>query len=427
MRIALFTTGSRGDVQPFLALGRRLLENGHQVLLATHESFRSVCEKEELTFAPLPGDPYEFLHSAEGANFIGKQGVQAFSSGIKILRLGLEPITLDAKRACENFGAELCLWNLPTIMVDSVARSLNIPSIGVGLQPVTPTVEFTHSMLPPPRYSIRWLNRISYSLMFGLGWTILGQEINRCRTQLLGLPSLNSKEFSQLEKRKFCLYAFSESLVARPYDWPENVQITGYWFKEALGEVLDVRLKQFLDGGSPPVVFGFGSMVTGDPVIRARTVVQAVQKAGVRAVLLTGWGGMVPEDLLPEQIFATQFAPHDCLLPHAAAFCHHGGAGTTAAAMKAGIPSIICPFSVDQHFWGQYAWRKQIATEPLPQQKLSVEALAQAIRVACNNQGMNERSRQISESVRREDGLGNAVMILNRWIEKKKLPSQFSV
>jgi UDP:flavonoid glycosyltransferase YjiC (YdhE family) len=200
-----------------------------------------------------------------------------------------------------------------------------------------------------------------------------------------------------------------------PSDWNAVTHVTGYWHLpperdwQPPADLLD-----FLDGGAPPVYIGFGSMVSADPTAKARLIVDAVTQAGLRAVLATGWGALDAGEL-PDSIHVLQEAPHEWLFPRMAAVVHHGGAGTTAAGLTAGKPSIICPFIADQPFWGRRVEQLGVGPAPIPQGKLSAARLADALKVAVSDAGMRERAAALGDKLRAEDGVANAVGLVKRY------------
>lgn len=207
------------------------------------------------------------------------------------------------------------------------------------------------------------------------------------------------------------LHAISVHVVPRPADWPGHAHMTGYWFLEAADSWSPpADLVEFLDAGDPPVYVGFGSMAGRDPAQMTRTVVEALQLAGVRGILATGWGGMETAGL-PDTVLPISQAPHDWIFPRVAAVVHHGGAGTTAAGLRAGRPAVICPFIIDQFFWGRQVEALGAGAAPIPQKKLSPEKLAAAITQVTSDPAMSAAA-AIGRRLREEYGVGNAVQLI---------------
>jgi sterol 3beta-glucosyltransferase len=232
----------------------------------------------------------------------------------------------------------------------------------------------------------------------------------------LGLPRLS--RFADPMRRADgsvvpALYAYSEHVLPRPHDWPANAHVTGAWFLDEIdGWEPPAALHAFLDDGPPPVYVGFGSMGAAHAETRATTVLQAVALTGERAVLAVGWGGL-KADVLPPNVFMLDAAPHDWLFPRMRAVVHHGGAGSTMAGLRAGKPTIICPFFGDQPFWGEVVLRAGVGPAPVPQKSLTPERLANAIRAALTPT-VEAQASALGDRIRAEDGTARAVALIER-------------
>jgi UDP:flavonoid glycosyltransferase YjiC (YdhE family) len=212
------------------------------------------------------------------------------------------------------------------------------------------------------------------------------------------------------------LYGYSPTVVPKPSDWDEHAHVTGYWFLDHAPDWQPpAGLVDFLESGSPPVYVGFGSLVSGGAEKASRVVLDALRQSGQRGVLATGWGGLGPSDL-PGEVYATESVPHDWLFPRMAAVAHHGGAGTTGAGLRAGVPSIILPFSKDQPFWARRVEALGAGPAPIPRKRLTAGRLAQAMHVAVTDESIRERSAALGEAIRGENGVGNAVRVVNQAI-----------
>ena len=201
--------------------------------------------------------------------------------------------------------------------------------------------------------------------------------------------------------------------MPEPPDWPETAAVAGYWFLEEPEWTPPPDLQAFLDAGDPPVYVGFGSMIGRDPERTARLVAEALRAAGVRGLLATGWGGLSPTDL-GDDLFVLEQAPHDALFPHCAAVVHHGGAGTTAAGLRAGRPTVVCPFFGDQPFWGRRVHTLGVGPAPIRQTDLTAPRLAAAIQQATGSDAVRQRAEALGRTIRAEDGVGAAVRFVER-------------
>jgi sterol 3beta-glucosyltransferase len=203
-------------------------------------------------------------------------------------------------------------------------------------------------------------------------------------------------------------------LLPRSREWPANVETTGWWFlDDGVNWTPPPELDRFLADGPPPVYVGFGSMALFDRDASLDTVLRALEQAGARAVVSAGWGGLARAHR-PPSVYALDEAPHDWLFPRMAAIVHHGGAGTTGAALRAGKPSVVTPFITDQHAWARLLFARGLAPAPLPHRLLTADALASAIRTALSDAAMRERAAAIGATVRAENGLARAVAAIER-------------
>lgn len=205
----------------------------------------------------------------------------------------------------------------------------------------------------------------------------------------------------------------SPSVLPRPSEWGDHVHLTGYWFLPAEGAKPSEELRAFVAAGDPPVFVGFGSIAGRDPEETAGIVLEAVRRAGVRAVLASGWGGLsVPDP--PEDVLLVGDEPFGWLFPRVASVVHHGGTGTTAEGLRAGCPTVVAPSGGDQPFWGRRVERLGVGLAPLPRRKLSAERLAVAIRTTLDDGRMRERAGLLGEKIRSEDGVGETIALIER-------------
>ncbi len=249
-------------------------------------------------------------------------------------------------------------------------------------------------------------------------WLPWRGHINRWRKETLQLPALSlGSPYSHIYTSPTpVLYAFSPHVAPPPADWPAWHRVTGYWFlDEPPGWVPAPELVHFIEAGAPPVYIGFGSPGTDQPRRMLDTICQALEIAGLRAVL-----AFPPEILrgktLPATVFPAQDLPHAWLFPRLSALVHHGGAGTTAAGLRAGLPSIITPLAVDQFFWGERLSQLGVAPPPIPQRSLTAEKLGAALQQVASDTAMQARALGLGEAIRLEDGVGAAVEIIQAQV-----------
>lgn len=212
------------------------------------------------------------------------------------------------------------------------------------------------------------------------------------------------------------VHLISQAVLPRPDDWPLNAHMAGYCFLDRdHGWRPQSALKDFLQAGPPPIYIGFGSIAGTNPQQLAQTVVDAVKRLKLRAILASGWGGLQPKGLL-YTILPIESAPHDWLFPRVSAVVHHGGAGTTAAGLRFGKPSVIIPFFGDQPYWGNLVHKLGVGSKSIPPKKLTVDRLAKAIEVVTSNLEIKKNVEAIGEKIEQEDGIGNCVKIIENLI-----------
>ena len=393
VRVVVVTLGSRGDVQPYVALGAGLKASGHEVVLATHAPFEPEVRSRGLDFFPMEGDPREEM-GTEAARAALESGKNPFRFWRRFVESGRERggrLMADCLRACE--GTETVVFSGTGFLVAfHVAEALGVPFVPAYLQPVHRTRHMPDVLFPeapawlPPFHGS--YNHLTHLLSEQLLWQLLRRATNEARREVLGLPPIPiAGPFGELGRsRRPYLYGFSPRVVPKPPDWGDHLRITGYWF---LGSEEGWRpppgLEDFFSSGEPPVCVGFGSMGVRSPEETTTLVLEALRLSGRRGVLLSGWGGIGNADL-PDEVFKVEEAPHDWLFPRAAAVVHHGGAGTNGAGLAAGIPSVVVPFFGDQNFWAGRVRALGVGPEPIPRKKLSAERLAEAIRGATSDE-----------------------------------------
>lgn len=423
MRVSLITVGSLGDVRPFIALGHALAQEGHHIRLSTHRCYEALVRSRGLDFAPVESDPRELLEGRSGQDWVrtGGNPVRFVSGLVEVTGDLLPSVMRDCWRACE--GTEVVVASILGFLVAyHVAEKLQVPIVSAYLQPVTRSSAFPACFFPE---APAWLgvgrtfyNRSSHAVVEQVFWQLLRRPINRARADILGLPPISFVgPFSRFaEQRIPMLYGYSPSVLPKPPDWGHHISVTGYWFLDHSDEWRPpAGLEDFIASGSPPVYVGFGSMSNRDPEETASVVVKALALCGARGVLATGWGGLSQSDL-SDTVFRVEQVSHEWLFPRMAAVVHHGGAGTTASGLRAGVPSIIVPYFSDQPFWGRRVYELGVGPKPIPRRALSAERLADAIRIASSDTLMKQRAVALSRHIQAEDGLKLAVEAFNHHV-----------
>lgn len=428
MRIAIMASGSRGDVQPYLALGKGLADAGHAVKILTHDGYEKQVRSYGLAFAELKGNPQEVAESEEMLKLLEKGNFLAINAHTsKIVKEASQHWAKDSLVACED--AELLIAGVGGLFVAlALAENLNIPLLQAYVFPFTPTKEFPAALVPKSVSNFGGgANRLSHQLFRQIMWQGSRAADKLVRQNVLNIPAApffgpyNSPRFQRLP----ALYGFSPSVIPQPSDW-QNAKVTGYWFLDTANDWTPPKaLTYFLQNGSPPVYIGFGSMGSRKPEETANLVLKALEQSKQRAILLSGWSGMRRANM-PDSVFLVDSVPHSWLFPKVAAVVHHGGAGTTAAGLRAGVPSIVIPFFGDQPFWGERVASLGVGPKPIPRKQLTAEKLANAIQTVVTDREMRQRAATLGKKIQAENGIGNAVAVISQ-IEKNKTANERSL
>ncbi|KAL2136272.1 hypothetical protein VTI74DRAFT_4507 [Chaetomium olivicolor] len=442
LNVVVQIVGSRGDVQPFVALGKVLRETyGHRVRLATHANFRSFVEENGLEFFNIGGDPAQLM-----AFMVKNPGLMpaldTLKSGeIKRRRQEIEEILMGCWRSCIEAGdgmgaappqhrrdepvderfvlpgdprnrpfvADAIIANPPSFAHIHLAEKLGIPLHMMFTMPWTPTRAFPHPLadIVSTNADAAITNYVSYALVEMMTWQGLGDVINRFRESILDLDPISLLWAPGLLNRLRvpATYCWSPALTPKPTDWMPEITVAGFYFLNLESNYTPERdLAAFLAAGPPPVYIGFGSIVVDDPDALTQTIFGAIIKSGVRAIVSQGWGGLGGDAAgVPEGVFMLGNCPHDWLFKHVSAVVHHGGAGTTAAGIKAGLPTVVVPFFGDQVFWGSMVAKAGAGPPPIPYKKLTAENLALAIESALQPE-TQARARELGEKIKEEKG-----------------------
>jgi UDP:flavonoid glycosyltransferase YjiC (YdhE family) len=416
MRIVIISLGSRGDVQPYIALGKGLQKAGHIVRMATHENFESLVSSHGLEFSPMTGNVQEFMATPKMRELTEKGDFLAINvEATKATRRAAIDWAKDSLAACQD--VDLLITGVGGLFLSlALAEKFHLPLLQAYIFPFTPTKAFPAILFPKSLAKLgSYINWLSHVLFRQIMWQGTRQGDELARKQVLELPAApffgayNSPHLQRFP----VLYGFSPSIINPPSDW-QNTHVTGYWFlDEDPNWTPSKDLMDFLLEGAPPVFVGFGSMGNRNPEATADLVLKAIAIAGQRAILQSGWGGLSKRNL-PDTVFIVDSIPHSFIFPYVAAVVHHGGAGTTSAALRAGVPSIVIPFFGDQPFWGNRIAELGVGTKPIPRKKLTAENLAKAIQMAVNDRSMCEKAANLGEKIRAENGIAKAVAIINQ-------------
>ncbi|KAL8655593.1 MAG: hypothetical protein Q9226_002989 [Calogaya cf. arnoldii] len=422
LRVTCLTIGSRGDVQPYIALCKGLLDEGHKPRIATHREFEPWVRKHGIDFAPVEGDPAELMRICV------ENGMFTYSflkeASVKF-RGWIDELLSSAWTACQDSDI---LIESPSAMAGiHIAEALGIPYFRAFTMPWTRTRAYPHAFAVPDHKMGGAYNYITYVMFDNVFWKAIAGQVNRWRKKELGLRSTNLDKL-QPNKVPF-LYNFSPSVVVPPLDYSDWIRVTGYWFLDEASnwtppEDLSAFIAKARADGKKVVYIGFGSIVVSDPAALTKTVVESVLKADVRCVLSKGWSDRLgaldaskPEVPLPAEILQITSAPHDWLFKQIDAATHHGGAGTTGASLRAGVPTIVKPFFGDQFFFGS---RIEDLGVGIYMKKLNVSVFSRALWEATHSERMIIKAKVLGEKIRKENGVNNAIQAIYRDLEYAK-------
>lgn len=422
-KFTLLTIGSRGDVQPYLALAKGLKEEGHDVTIATHSEFKDWILKYNVKFKEIAGNPTELMalmvkHGTMSMTFIKEASAK--------FRTWISELLTSSWEACQ--GTDILIESPSAMGGVHIAEALGIPYMRAFTMPWTRTRAYPHAFIVPDQKMGGSYNYLTHVMFETLFWKGISGQVNKWRQNELGLPRTSLLKMQQT-KIPF-LYNISPSIFPPSVDFPDWVKVTGYWFLEEGGDDYEppAKLVEFLqqakDKGKKVVYIGFGSIVVKNAKSLTKAIVEAVQEADVYCILNKGWSDRLldteekkntePEIELPPEVYNSGAIPHDWLFPRISAAVHHGGSGTTGATLRAGLPTIIKPFFGDQFF---YASRMEQMGVGLSLKKLNAKSLTKALTTVVTDFKMIEKCRSISERITSEDGVAGALEAIYSELE----------
>ncbi|MEU4846401.1 glycosyltransferase [Streptomyces gilvosporeus] len=422
------THGTRGDVQPYLTLAGGLTAAGHDVTLMGPYAFSELAGSAGVPYVPIVDGPLALradpvaLRANEDSR--GLRGVVREARWFGRMRPHCAKVLEDLIAKAKEQPRPDVVAFAPWMPAHHVAEWLGVPAVPVCFQPGwVPTPDMVNPLVSGRLPAS--LSRASYAFV---EWTLrlaFAPALARLRRESLGLSGRGSK-LSFLSrpdgKPATVLQAFDPCVLSGTPRYPPTTHTTGFWHLPTRDEWrMPADLRAFLDAGDRPVYIGFGSMVGSRSAAKSRAVLAAVRQAGVRAVIATGWGEVTASeeerDGAADEVFFVDEAPHERLFPHMAAIVHHGGAGTTASALRSGRPQVVCPFTFDQPFWARRMHALGLAPAPLPQYDLTADRLAAALDRAVNTRQLAEVAEQFGRRIAARNGVEKAVEVLETVVE----------
>jgi sterol 3beta-glucosyltransferase len=408
--------GSRGDVQPYVALAEGLSHAGHAVRFVTTTDFEGLARGHGLDVTQVPFSVQDALAERSAQRAVEGGGHRAsFTAFARIARNGARALAASALAAAD--GADVVIGGLSALAVGrGLETRTGVPFLPALNVPVDATSAWPGALFPnlrfgPPGASNRWSHRLT---RLALALTLRGGG-DAALVDVLGVGPLPRWGVLDhlLPASRPVLVGISPAILPAPADWPASRHVVGTWFLDAPGAWRpDSALEAFLAAGPVPVYVGFGSMGSEDPAAIARLVLDAVAAAGVRAIVHRGWARLLTSEP-PVTVHFVESVPHTWLLPRVSAAVHHGGAGTTAASLRAGVPTVIVPFHGDQFFWARRVQDLGTGPTPITRRRLTVERLAAALVAATSDSEMRRNAAALGERIQAEEGVAEAV----RWIE----------
>jgi len=412
MKITILTYGSQGDVEPFVALSRGFLHAGHSVRLAAPKAYQSRFDLRDIAFIELPGEPARLVRGlSDQAGMSRVQMVHAVSQFVVPLA---NQVIKQSRMACSDADVIIHSFLLTSTGI-GLSKELEIPNISAQLFPIFhDTSEFPAPTFPdlPLGGAYRRLTHKLVSSTFKWGSRILYGWLRSKNPQIPRLtewvPDVKNNRHIPI------LYGFSPHVVPKPKDWKSNAHITGYWLLPTQEEQHPAKeLIDFIRSGSPPITIAFGSTVTprlGEIIQKVTDALSICKQRGVIVAERTNFAHPSPD------LFQTDYIPYSWLFKRSAAVIHHGGAGTTAKGLMAGVPNIILPFTSDQPFWGQRVHSLGTGPKPISPRRLSTKAITNAINTALKDQNMRSQAKVIGRRINNEEGVLQAVNIVENYL-----------
>jgi UDP:flavonoid glycosyltransferase YjiC (YdhE family) len=393
MRATLIAIGSRGDVNPYVALGQGLRDAGHKVTVATHDRYSTIVTEHGLDFAPVAeGAVSRGVDTEEGRKWIDRSRV--LPSWVGALKDGASV----AKRRLAD------CWDA-TSETDLVVVSLFATLLGIQVHQERGT-PLVRAYCAPVAWTAGPVAR-------NVLWRSQRRWVNSARNALGLAPMPGREPYRALDTERVpVLCAYSAAVSPPEPTWGDWIHVTGYWMlRQAEEWTPPPALETFLAAGPPPVLVSFGAMADRDRSATTRLLVEALEQTGQRGIIVQDTAGQTPE-ALSSTVIACGFVPHDWVLPRVVAAVHHGGANTLARCLYAGVPSVVVPFFGDQPYWAARVRELGVGPDPIPRRRLSSTRLADAIRVAVTDRNMRQRVAALAARLETENGVAAAVALL---------------
>jgi len=416
VRILIFAIGSRGDVQPYVALGLGLKGKGHHVRIAASLEFKELIETYGLDFFGLTWNSREFMSGP--TTDTGRNMVKLFTRAFHKDKLFSNEMLSECVEASR--GMDVAILTPLAYWGAKVRQPFGIPKLMTSLAPVSPTREFPQFIFPSLPNNVpfrKHYNLLSYTLSVNVSWTLMRKALMDMgkETPEFSRPPILNPWYQPDNQQIPILYGYSPSVIPPPSDWGDWLMVTGFWFLDRPSdwkppmEVLD-----FLGSGKTPIFIGLGSLSVKNPELFANQVFEALAMAGERAIFAVGWSDL-KKIRSPKNVLMLDAIPHDWIFGHVSAVVHHGGAGVFAASLRAGLPSLAVPHFADQFLWGDRIEALGVGPKSIPRQRLTPKQLADAITKMAHDKEIRLKAAELGKKIQEENGVSRAVECFESW------------
>lgn len=417
MNIGIFTYGTRGDLQPYIALALGLMEKGHKVTISATEDFKDFVEGFGVAFRALWGNAETMMNSAEGKSILQTENpIRLMKYYFKVLHDNRDALRKSYYQAASE--VDFIIANSMTLPIVSAIAEKQLKKLALTyfMPPIVPTAEFPLGDFDFLNFA--WYNKLTYKIAQGFFWKFIKHDTNEYRKEL-GLPELKENLICYLNKQKVLdLYCISQSLIPQPKDWEGHHKITGfinipkYNREKHIFDKTPATLLEWLSNGDKPVYIGFGSNGIGNTEKFSSILSAVLAKTNERILFCTGWA--VFENLPKHKnLYVAKYVNHEIILPHCKLGVFHGGAGTLATMLRHNLPIVIVSFYTDQPTWGKIIERKKLGVH-VPVKSLTADKLISALAVVQANE-INTNIASIGEKIRNENGIANAINEIEKY------------
>lgn len=406
MKVTMLTLGSRGDVQPYVALGQGLIKKGHEVTICTGESFRDFVESCGIRFFKASADFMAILSTDEGKALFEGGGKNIF----KTMKYAKEVINPLFRSTFDDFykaslGSDVIIYHPKAMVAGDIADHIGAKSICMSPVPIIyPIKEFPNLGAFPTKNFGGFLNKLTY-LPVKYSDSAFMKEINDFRATTLGASSRKVGKYGEFDKMNI-LYPISRCLFENVKSWENHVLLSGFLYMDNSSEQIDESVLEFLDNGESPWVISFSSMPLKQPERFRDIIVETVSKRNERAIIIIGNSGMSFTD--HDNILYIKSIPHRFIFTKARGIIHHGGIGTTAEALLSGAPQHIVPFNVDQPFWADRLVKLGLMNNIYMENDINTETLNRMLSNMMRDE-IIAKSLQMKKQIEFEKGIIEAV------------------